>query len=282
MKNKELFKIFEKQQISYRIVPILIIIICILVSPALVLADDPEARKIMEQVDARDDGDNQVSDMEMILIDKNSNQRVRRIRSFNKDNGKDELRLMFFLSPADVENTAFLTWDYDQADMDDDQWLYLPAVGKPKRIAASDKDASFMGSDFYYGDITDLELTLYDFKILKETKVGDYPAFLIESIPSTQKTIDDYGYTKSILYVRKDIYMVVRVVHFLKEQGKLKYLDVTQLDKIEGIWVATELQMWTVKGKMKQHHTIIKLSNVKFNQPLEENFFTVRQMQKGL
>ena len=100
--------------------------------PSAVGADDPAARAIMERVDARDDGDDQVSRMEMVLIDKSGHQRVREIRSFAKDFGEDTYRLMFFLSPADVKGTGFLTYDYYAAERDDDQWLYLPELGKVK------------------------------------------------------------------------------------------------------------------------------------------------------
>ena len=62
---------------------------------------------------------------------------------------------MFFLSPADVKDTGFLTYDYDEEGRDDDQWLYLPALKKTKRIASGDKSGSFMGSDFTYADMTD-------------------------------------------------------------------------------------------------------------------------------
>jgi hypothetical protein len=87
------------------------------------LAEDPQARAIMQKVDARDNGDNQTSNMEMIMIDKRGNQRVRRIATFSKDKGPDTYRLMFFKHPADVKDTSFLTWDYDDPDRDDDQWL---------------------------------------------------------------------------------------------------------------------------------------------------------------
>ena len=126
-------------------------------------ADDPEARAIMEKVDARDDGDNQTSDMEMILIDKNQKQRIRKIASFSKDKDEDTLKLMFFMEPADVKDTSFLTWDYDDPNKDDDQWLYLPALRKTKRIASTDKDGSFMGSDLNYSDMTDRNLEDYYF-----------------------------------------------------------------------------------------------------------------------
>ena len=75
------------------------------------------ARQIMDLVDARDDGDNGIQDMEMILIDKNGNRRERTIRAMSRDVGEDTHTIMFFLSPADVKDTGFLTYDYD----DDDQ-----------------------------------------------------------------------------------------------------------------------------------------------------------------
>ena len=111
----------------------------------------------MERVDARDDGDNATQDMEMILIDKNGNQRVREIRSLPPRRGEDTYSIMFFLSPADVKDTGFLTYDYDDDEKDDDQWLYLPALKKTKRIASGDKSGSFMGSDFSYADMTNRE-----------------------------------------------------------------------------------------------------------------------------
>ncbi len=88
--------------------------------PALALT----ALEIMQRVDARDDGDNMTARQEMILIDKNNNRRVREMTLFAKDVGRDTRRLVFFLSPANVKNTGFLTYDYDSGDRDDDQWLY--------------------------------------------------------------------------------------------------------------------------------------------------------------
>ena len=113
-----------------------------------VYADDAKAREIMEKVDARDDGDNGTSEMEMTLIDKNNKKRVRKIRSFTKDFGEDTYRIMFFLHPADVKDTGFLTYDYDDYNKDDDQWLYLPALKKTKRIASDDKTSAFMDRIF--------------------------------------------------------------------------------------------------------------------------------------
>ena len=100
--------------------------------------------EIMQKVLDRDDGDNIITNMQMQLIDRNGHKRVRDMKTFSKDVGEDEKKLIFFLSPSDVKNTAFLTFDYANEDKDDDQWLYLPALNKTKRIPASHKDSSFM------------------------------------------------------------------------------------------------------------------------------------------
>jgi hypothetical protein len=250
--------------------------------PGMSMADDPKAREIMEKVDARDDGDNQTSDLEMVLIDKNGYERVRKIKSFSKDKGEDRLRLMFFMEPADVEDTAFLTYDYDDPDRDDDQWLYLPALKKTKRIASSDKDNAFMGSDFSYADMTKRSLDNYDYKLLKEMDVNGHKTWLIESVPRSQRIVDMYGYTKSVIFVRQDNYYPVRGVNWVKEGGKLKYMDVKTLKQIDGIWTGTEMHMTTKKNKQTEHSTIMRFNNVKYNQNLSEDMFTVRRLEKGL
>ena len=151
------------------------------------LADDAKARAIMTKVDARDDGSSLEQNLLMVLVNKKGKKRVRDMKSYTKDFGKDEKKVMFFKSPADVKNTGFLTFDYDKANKDDDQWLYLPALKKVKRIPSSDKSSSFMGSDFSYYDMTKMSLKDFDFKLLKETKVRGHAVWMIESTPRSQK-----------------------------------------------------------------------------------------------
>ncbi len=240
------------------------------------------ADEIAKRVDERDVGDKSVMTMEMILIDKHNNPRVRKMQNYSMDKGNDIQTVIFFLSPADVRNTAFLTYDYDHSDKDDDQWLYLPALKKTKRIASSDKSSSFMGSDFTYSDMTSRDVSDYTYRIAKETEVRGEKVWVMESIPKTQKVIDETGYTKSYMFVRQDNYVVVRALHILQGKGKKKYLDVKKLEKIDGIWVATEIEMKTTQDKSTLHRTVLKLGNVKFNQDLDESFFTVRRIEKGL
>jgi hypothetical protein len=244
-------------------------------------ADDPKARAIMQRVDDRDDGDNQISNMQMILIDKRGNQRVRELLSFSKDKGEDTHSMMFFLSPADVEDTGFLTYDYDDPERDDDQWLYLPALKKTKRIASSDKSGSFMGSDFSYADMTERPLEKYEYELLQETEVDGHPVWVIQSTPIDEDEIDETGYTKSIQFVRKDNDVVIRAKTWVKKGKRNKYMEVQELEQIDGIWVPTVMTMTTKKGTQTLHKTILRTSNVKFNQDLDFDSFTVRGLETG-
>ena len=241
----------------------------------------PTGREIMERVDARDDGDLQTQDMEMTLIDKRGNQRVRTLRVWRRDEGEDEHGILFYLAPADVKDTGLLTYDYDDPDRDDDQWLYLPALKKTKRIASTDKSSSFMGSDFSYADMTERDLDRYTYKLLKEDEVDGVKVWQVEAIPN-EKEMDETGYTKSVVFVRQDNDFVIRGVHWVKKGKRLKYFDVKKLEQIDGIWVATETHMTTKAGKTTLHKTVLRSNNVKFDQDLDPDDFTLRKLEAGL
>jgi outer membrane lipoprotein-sorting protein len=259
-----------------------LLIAAAVVMPSIVWADDAKARAIMEKVDARDDGDKRVSTMQMILIDKRGKKRLRSTISYSRDQGEDIQTIIFFKSPADVEGTGFLTYDYDDESKDDDQWLYLPALKKTKRIAAADKSGSFMGSDFNYSDMTKRNLSEYDFSLKKEMEVNGHKVWVIESIPRSKDTIDETGYEKSLSFVRQDNYVVIRGISWVNEGGKLKYFEVKDLKKIDGIWTPLEMTMTTKQGKQTLHRTILKFEEVKYNQAIDESMFTTRQLEKGL
>ncbi|WP_022852108.1 outer membrane lipoprotein-sorting protein [Limisalsivibrio acetivorans] len=244
--------------------------------------DEPEAREIMQKVQDRDDGDDITSDMKMILIDKNGSERVRDMRSFSKDKGEDTMQLMFFTSPADVKDTGFLTYDYDDPDKDDDQWLYLPALKKTKRIASDDKSGSFMGSDFNYSDMTERELPDWRFRIIKEMNVKGEDVWVIEAEAVSEAVADETGYSKSYLFIRKDNYTLTRAVHWENTGGDMKYLDVIKMEKIDGIWMNREVHMTKKSGNVTKHKTVMKIDNIKLYQDLSEDMFTIRRLEKGL
>ncbi|MCH2267286.1 MAG: outer membrane lipoprotein-sorting protein [SAR324 cluster bacterium] len=240
-------------------------------------------REIMEKVNARDTGDRSITEMEMILIDKKGKKRVRKLKTFGLEKGKDSLSLMFFLSPADVRNTGFLTFDYDESGKDDDQWLFLPALRKTKRIAAGDKSGSFMGSDLNYSDMTSPDLNLYEYTLMKETKVKGQKVWQIKSVPKTKAEAEKSGYSKSVVFIRQDNYVMIRGVRWVYKKKRNKYLDVRKLEEIDGIWVSTELHVTTKSGKKTLHKTILKQKNVHFNQDeVNEDLFSIRRLEKGL
>jgi hypothetical protein len=94
--------------------------------------------------------------------------------------------------------------------------------------------------------------------------------------------IEETGYEKSLAFIRQDNYVKVRAVHWVRDGGYLKYMDVKTLERIEGIWVATEIHMTTKKDKETVHKTILKLSDIKYNQNLDDEVFTARRLEKGL
>ena len=240
-------------------------------------------REIMEKVNARDTGDRSITEMEMILIDKKGNKRVRKLKTFGLEKGKDSLSLMFFLSPADVRNTGFLTFDYDESGKDDDQWLFLPALRKTKRIAAGDKSGSFMGSDLNYSDMTSPDLNLYEYTLMKETEVKGQKVWQIKAVPKTKAEAKNSGYSKSVVFIRQDNYVMIRGVRWVHKKKRNKYLDVRKLDKIDGLWVSTEMHVTTKSGKKILHKTIMKQKNIHFNQDeVNEDLFSIRRLEKGL
>ena len=238
--------------------------------------------EIAQKVHDRDEGDNFTSQMKMTLIDKSKHQRVRDLKTFTKNKGEDTLKLMFFLTPADVKNTAFLTYDYEDSNKDDDQWLYLPELQKVKRIASSDKSSSFMGSDFTYSDMTSRNVADYSYKIMKEPTIKGHKTWQMLVTPKSEKTVEETGYTKSIVFIRQDNFVIIQALNYIKAGNKLKYMIVKDLQKIDGIWTAVSMQMTTKKGKKTLHQTLFEFSDIKYNQDLDESLFTTRTLERGL
>ena len=256
----------------------LVFVVSVLFSSSIfaITADD-----IAKQVSERDEGDKSISLMKMKLIDKHGNMRTRSMKNYAINTDDSTKKMMFFMSPSNVKNTAFLTYDYDEFSKDDEQWLYLPALKKTKRIASSDKSSAFMGSDFSYSDMTSKDISQYNYRIVKESQVRDHKVWVMESIPKTLKTLKETGYTKSYMFVRQDNFVVVRALHILKDGNRKKYLDVKKLALIDNIWVATEIEMKTTENKNTLHKTILKLDKIQFNQDINVGDFSIRRIEKG-
>ncbi len=244
-----------------------------------------DAHDVMAAVDNRDKGTTSVSDARMILIDRHKNQRIREMKSIRKEYGEDAKGIIFFLSPADVRNTAYMSYDWDQAAKEDDSWLYLPAMNKVKRIAPGDKSQPFMGSDFSYSDINGMDIQDWDYAFVKESlDLNGVDTWVIKGQPKASakaKVAQETGYAKILLWVQKDTLLVVKAKYWVTNGHKIKYFKAEDIKRIDGIWTPLKLTMvTTAKGKVT-HSTVLQMSNVQYNLPVKDSYFTPRSMEQG-
>ncbi len=233
------------------------------------------ALEIMEKVYNRPDGDEMEANLTMILLNSRGNKRVREIKQYIKDFGDVEKRIMFFLKPADVRNTSFMNWSYTEPNKDDDQWIYLPALKKIKRISSDARGDYFMGSDFTYDDLGDRKPQEDNHRILREEVLDGEPCYVIESTPRDE----DYMYSRTVTWVVKDKWIGLKKEFYDEDGEHLKTLRIKQYRNIKGFWIITETEMHNVQ---KNHTTIMKLSNIKINEGIPANMFSERMMRRGV
>ena len=245
------------------------------------------AQEIMQKVEDRDTGKTAIAETIMVLVDKKNNRRVRQMKRFDQEFGKDSKSIIFFRSPADVRNTSFLSFDWVDEEKDDDSWLYLPALKKVKRIASNDKSGSFMGSDFTYADIAGLNIDdwEYSFNSTSEDAVDGQNVWIITGVPKKsriEKVTDETGYIKAMLWVRSDNFMIVKGKFWVKKGRKIKYLTVGDIRLVDGIWTSFEVKMVTTRRGKLEHATIFKTGNIVYNKNLDSDVFTTQRMARGI
>ena len=239
-----------------------------------VKGQDLTGKQIIDKVYNRPTGDDQTSDLTMTLINKSGAKRIRIIKQFTMDLGEVEKSIMFFLSPADVKNTSFMNWTYD-SDQSDDQWIYLPALKKTKRISSDSKSDYFMGSDFTYDDLGDRKLEDDTHKLLREETIDGKECYVVES----KSKDEDYIYSKTLVWVDKSNFIGVKKEFYDEDEDLLKVLAIKEIEEISGIWVIKNSEM---KNVQKNHRTTIVLSNIQINTGLSASKFTERMMMRGL
>lgn len=230
-------------------------------------------QEIMEAVYNNPSGENIQGQLEMRLINKQGDTRVRELQQYIKDEGAVEKTIMFFLSPADVRNTSFMNWSYDDG-RDDDQWIYLPALKRVKRISSDSKSDNFMGSDFTYDDLGDRHPNQDRHKLLGEEVVDGYACVVVESTPKDEA----YMYSKTVTWVNKENFIGIKRDFYDEDGDMLKTLHISKFEKISGYWVILKTQMHNVQ---KDHRTEMIFTDVKLDQEIPENKFTERGMTLG-
>lgn len=208
--------------------------------------------------------------MAMLLKDRRGKKRERQmftrtlqIKGLNKT-------LTRFTAPPDVAGTSFLF--LERKDRDDDQFMFLPALKVVKRIAGSQKNASFMGSDFTYADLESRDLEDAAHKRLADDTVGKSQCYQIEAIPKKRE-----AYGRLVTWIRKKDNVFMRT-RFFDTKGKLvKVLYIKEVKKVGDSKVPTRLKL---SNKQTGHSTLLVVTNIKTRSDMPESDFTVRALKK--
>ena len=239
----------------------------------LTQADDEAAKQKGYEVAARSDRsdtgfESSEVDAVMILVNK-AGQEMTRELSFktlereNEDVGDKGLTV--FSTPRDVKGTALLS--HAKILEPDNQWLYLPALKRVKRISSANKSGPFVGSEFAFEDFTSTELNKYDYKYAGEENINGMKMDVIERFPRYKNS----GYTKQVAYVDQDIYQVRKIDFYDRKGSLLKTLMLTDYREYEGgIWRAHTLKM---DNHITNKSTTLQYGDYKFKTGLSDKDF---------
>lgn len=213
------------------------------------------------------------------LTDRSGAQRVRKTSTLTKlqPNGDDNMRLVRFLAPADVKGTSTLLVEH--AGADDDMWIYLPALKKVRRLAASNKKDSFVGTDFSYGDAIGHKVDDWTHRLLREEQLDGVPCLVIESEPRTPAVATDTGYSKRLTWVRTDNFVSPRVEIWDNEGKPLKRILASDIRQVgsNGRWQAMRTE---AENLQTGHRTVIELEGYKAEQNVDPGNFTPTSLDR--
>lgn len=214
------------------------------------------------------------------IINKEGSVRERKIVMVSKvyDKGNIEKRLIRFLSPPDVKGTGMLTIDY--LDKDDDIWLYLPALRKTRRIQSSEKSGNFMGSEFTYGDMTFFSLEDFNFTTKPDTAVKGSLCYVIIQTPINSNIKDDYGFSKKILYIGKNDYVIRKSTYFDKDSRLWKELYAEDIRLIDSENSKYRIFHMSIKNFINNRKSEMLIDELILKPDIKDDYFTSRYLER--
>lgn len=222
-------------------------------------AEPMTGREIMDEISQQRDSPVEMETLAMTLTDKKGRETNRTLRQYSRKSADGLYKyLLVFDDPKGIKGTALLTWEKQGGD--DDQWLYVPALGKKlKRIASGGRMNYFMGTDFAYEDLVIEKPENFIYERQADQKLGDDDVFVIDARPNKGLVT---GYERRQLFVSMDKYIVVRVDFFQRRTSKLmKRLTMDKLVQVNGDqWRATERLMENISKKHKTQITTLARS----------------------
>jgi hypothetical protein len=254
--------------------------------PALPAAADeasavPSGDEVARRVNARDEGVAVSRELVMELVDRRGHERVRETRSYRKYVGDEKRTVLFFDEPKNLKGTAFLAWDYPEPDRDDDQWLYLPALRKSRRISGADRGGAFLGTDFSYEDIkkgTRLGIEDYTRKTLRSEAVDGHACWVVEHVPVSEDVAHELGYGRMVTWVDAELWLVRKAEYQDPDGEPLKTLHVSEIEPVDGIWTAHRA---VARNLQTGHTTTLRFRKVDYEEELPDDLFTERSLARG-
>jgi hypothetical protein len=195
--------------------------------------------EIAQKSDKITDGfESSISQTEMILINASGQKSVRELEMKTLEGEDGDKTISTFLTPADVKGTK--TLGHEHLDRDDDQWLYLPALKRVKRIASRNKSGSFMGSEFSYEDIGNQNYKKYTYgDKIEEVELNGIKCYKGSRIPKDKNS----GYTKQVSWVAKDTFLLQQIEYYDRKSELLKTAIFSDYKEIDGVWRVGKIEM---------------------------------------
>ncbi len=196
--------------------------------------------EIAVEADLRDTGfGDSSSNMEMLLKNRKGDTSSRQVRVKTLEiNGDGDKSMSIFDKPADVKGTAFLTYSHSKEP--DEQWLYLPALKRVKRISSKNKSGPFMGSEFAYEDISSQEIDKYTYKYLREEDLDGKSTFVNQQIP----TYKNSGYKRQLVWIDQAEYIPLKIEFYDRKDSLRKTLVFSDYKQYQGkFWRAHSMHM---------------------------------------
>lgn len=243
-----------------------------------VSAETPEEKglAIAQEADRRDlgFGDSEVT-LRMVLKNKQgeSSDRELRIKTLEiEDPNEGDKSLTVFDKPRDIQGTAFLSFTHILDP--DDQWLYLPALKRVKRISSANKSGPFVGSEFAYEDLSSQEVPKYDYKWLNDEACGDLTCFVVEQVPLYENS----GYTRRLAWIDQDEYRIMKVDFYDRKDSLLKTLVFSGYNQyLDQYWRPDMMEMLNHQtGKS----TVLEFDNYQFRTGVNERDFNTRALER--
>jgi len=213
-----------------------------------------------------------IADMQMTLINAAGQKKVRTMKMKVLEGEEEDKSLMEFLTPADVRGTKFLS--YEHVNKDDDQWLYLPALKRVKRIASKNKSGAFMGSEFSYEDLSAFNPKKYHYEgEAEEGELNGKAVYIGSATPLSKYS----GYTKLVNYVDKESFLIQKTEYFDRKKELLKIALFGEYKKLDGVYRIGKIEM---KNIQNDKTTILIWSNEKIKNGLKSRDFHKRYLKK--